>query len=80
MDVSGQFLVPAALPPWKEPLVPIWYRRLGGPRSRSGRGGEEKDSKPLPGLEPSDLPSRNLAPYHWAIPALIFRLIMFYTS
>jgi hypothetical protein len=27
-------------------------RRLGGPQSRSGRGGEEKDSQPLPGLEP----------------------------
>jgi hypothetical protein len=32
-----------------------WYlldRRLGGPKSRSGRGGEEKNSQPLPGLEP----------------------------
>jgi hypothetical protein len=28
-------------------------RRLGGPKSRSGRGGEEKNSQPLPGLEPS---------------------------
>jgi hypothetical protein len=31
-----------------------WYpldRRLGGPQSRSGRGGEEKNSQPLPGLE-----------------------------
>jgi hypothetical protein len=26
-------------------------RRLGGPQSRSGRGGEEKNSQPLPGLE-----------------------------
>jgi hypothetical protein len=26
--------------------------RLGGPQSRSGRGGEEKNSQPLPGLEP----------------------------
>jgi hypothetical protein len=24
---------------------------LGGPQSRSGRGGEEKNSQPLPGLE-----------------------------
>jgi hypothetical protein len=33
-----------------------WYqldRRLGGPQSRSGRGGEEKNSQPLPGLEPT---------------------------
>jgi hypothetical protein len=32
-----------------------WYpsdRRLGGPQSRSGRGGEEKNSQPLPGPEP----------------------------
>jgi hypothetical protein len=32
-----------------------WYpfdRRLGGPQSRSGRGGEEESSKPLPELEP----------------------------
>jgi len=31
-----------------------WYpldRRLGGPRSWSGHGGEEKYSQPLPGLE-----------------------------
>jgi hypothetical protein len=27
-------------------------RRLDGPQSRSGRGGEEKNSQPLPGLEP----------------------------
>jgi hypothetical protein len=26
--------------------------RLGGPQSRSGRGGEQKNSQPLPGLEP----------------------------
>jgi hypothetical protein len=33
----------------------LWYpldRRLGGPQSRSGRGGEEKNSQPLPGLQP----------------------------
>jgi hypothetical protein len=33
-----------------------WYpldRRLGGTQSRSGRGGEEKNSRPLPGLEPA---------------------------
>jgi hypothetical protein len=27
-------------------------RRLGGTQSHSGRGGEEKNSQPLPGLEP----------------------------
>jgi hypothetical protein len=42
-----------------QPLYPqrknTWYpldRRLGRPQSRSGRGGEEKNSKPPPGLEP----------------------------
>jgi hypothetical protein len=32
-----------------------WYpldRRLGGPQSRSGHGDEEKNSKPIPELEP----------------------------
>jgi hypothetical protein len=32
-----------------------WYpldRRLGGPYSRSGHGGEEKNSQPPPGIEP----------------------------
>jgi hypothetical protein len=32
-----------------------WYpsdRRLGVPQSRSGRGGKEKNSQPLSGLEP----------------------------
>jgi hypothetical protein len=32
-----------------------WYlldRRLGGPQSPSGRGGEEKNFQPLPGREP----------------------------
>jgi hypothetical protein len=28
-------------------------RRLGGLQSRSGRSGEEKNSQPLPGLEPT---------------------------
>jgi hypothetical protein len=41
-----------------QPLYPQgrspWYpldTRLGGPQSRSGRGGEEKNSQPVPGLE-----------------------------
>jgi hypothetical protein len=27
-------------------------RKLGGPQGQSGHGGEEKNSQPLPGLEP----------------------------
>jgi hypothetical protein len=38
MEVSGQLQATAALPP--------------GPLTRSGRGGEEKNSQPLPELEP----------------------------
>jgi hypothetical protein len=38
-------------PPEEEPLVPL-DRRLGGSHSRSRRRDEEKNSQPLPGLEP----------------------------
>jgi hypothetical protein len=51
MEVSGQLHAPAALPQGKSP----WYqldRMPGGPQSRSGRGDEEKNSQPLPGIEP----------------------------
>jgi hypothetical protein len=51
MEVSGQLHTPAALPPGKEPLVPI-VQEVGGPQSRSGRGGKEKNSQLLPGIEP----------------------------
>jgi hypothetical protein len=45
-----------------------WYplnRRLGGPQSRSGRGGEEKNFQPLTGLEP---PPPSSSPWPSAIP------------
>jgi hypothetical protein len=48
MEVSGELRAPAALPPGKEPLVPM---RMSGFQSRSGHGGEEKSSKPLSGLK-----------------------------
>jgi hypothetical protein len=38
-------------PQRKSPWYPL-DRRLGGPQSRSGCGGEEKNSQPLPVLEP----------------------------
>jgi hypothetical protein len=50
MEVSGQLHALAILPSGKEPLVPN-NRKLGGTQSQSGRGGEEKNSQPLPGLE-----------------------------
>jgi hypothetical protein len=52
MEASGQLHTPTALPQGKSP----WYkqgRRLGGPQSWSGKGGEEKISQPLPKLEPT---------------------------
>jgi hypothetical protein len=50
MEVSGQLHAPAALPPGKDPQYAL-DRRLGGPQSRSGRGGEEKNSQYPPGIE-----------------------------
>jgi len=42
--VSGQLHTSAALSPGKSPCYPL-DRRLGGPHIRSGRGGEEKNSR-----------------------------------
>jgi hypothetical protein len=53
MEVSGQFHALAALPQGNS----LWYpldMRLGGPQSRSGKGGEEKNSKSQPGIEPQN--------------------------
>jgi hypothetical protein len=41
-------------PQGKSPWYPL-DRRLCGPQSRSGRGGEEKNSQPLPGIEPPNI-------------------------
>jgi hypothetical protein len=51
MEVSGQLHAPAALLPRKGPWYPL-DRKLGGSQSRSGRGGEEKNSQPPRGIEP----------------------------
>jgi hypothetical protein len=51
MEVSGRLHAPAALPQGNSPLYPL-DRRLDGSQSRSGRGGEDKNSQPMPGLEP----------------------------
>jgi hypothetical protein len=47
-------------PEGKRPCFSL-EKRLGGPQSRSGRGGEEKNSHPPPGIEPwnSDHPARS---------------------
>jgi hypothetical protein len=61
MEVSDQLHTLNALPPGKEPLVPL-NRRLGRPQSHSGHGGERKTSQPLPGIEPwnTDCPAHSL--------------------
>jgi hypothetical protein len=51
MEGSGQIHAQAALPTRKGPLYPL-DRKLGGPQSRSGRCGEEKNYQPPPGIEP----------------------------
>jgi hypothetical protein len=51
IDGSGQLHAPTSLLPGKQTLVPI-RQEAGGPQSRSGRGGEEKNSQPPPGIEP----------------------------
>jgi len=57
MEMSGQLLAPAASSPSERPRYSL-VRRLGGPRSRSGRVGKEKKSWPLLGIEP-------LSPNQW---------------
>jgi hypothetical protein len=51
-----------------------WYplgRRLSGPQSRSGRGGEEKNSQPPPGINPNPIVQPVAQRYtDWAVPAL----------
>jgi hypothetical protein len=56
MVVSGQLHTSRE----RIPRYPV-NRRLGVPQSRSGRGGEEKNSQPLPGIEPQnpDRPARS---------------------
>jgi hypothetical protein len=51
MEVSGQLQAPAALPRGKSPRYRL-DRRLGGPQSRSGSCGLEKNLLPLLGIEP----------------------------
>jgi hypothetical protein len=69
LEVSGQLHAPAALPPGKSPRYPF-YRRLGGPQSRSGLYGEAKIFT-LSGLElPLPLIVQPVASRYtdWAIP------------
>jgi hypothetical protein len=75
MEVSGQLDGPAALPPVKVPWYPL-DRTLRGPQRRYGRGGEDINSQPPPGIDPQkpDCPARSLV----AIPTELSRLKKFY--
>jgi hypothetical protein len=52
MEVSGQLHTPATVLLGKEPPLD---GRLGEPQSQSGSGGEEKNTCPYEGSNPSDL-------------------------
>jgi len=52
-------------PGGKEPQYPL-DRRLGGPQSRAGRGGEEKNSQLPPGIEPPNSVASSYT--DWAVP------------
>jgi hypothetical protein len=55
LDTSWGWVVSFTIRPLYPQGKSLWYqldRRLGEPQSRSGRGGDEKNSQSLPGLEP----------------------------
>jgi hypothetical protein len=70
MEESVRLHAPAVLPPGKKPRYPL-DRRLGGPQSRSGRGAGQKNSQPLPGLEPPIIQPVAQRYTDWAIPRLL---------
>jgi hypothetical protein len=72
--MSGQLHAPAALPPEKSPRYPF-YRRLGGPQSKSGRYGEVNIFFTLTGLElppPPLRPARSQWLYRLSYPGSTF--------
>jgi hypothetical protein len=78
--VSGQLHAPAAYPQGKSPWYPL-DRWLGGPQSRSGHGGEQKNSQPLPRQEPliaQPVAQRYTAELCWVMPynAKLMRLLL----
>jgi hypothetical protein len=71
--VSGQFHAPATLPPGKSPRYPF-YRRLGGPQSRSGRYGEVNIFYPTGTRTPAppSRPARSQSLYRLSYPGSRF--------
>jgi len=63
MEVSGQLHARQLYPQGKSHSY-LLDRRLAGPQSRFGCGGEDKSSHPSPGLEPPFI-----QPVAWRIPA-----------
>jgi hypothetical protein len=84
MEVSGELQPRSLYPLGKSP----WYlldRRLSGPQSRSGRGGEEKNSQPQPGIEGvlTNLPRRSsvdLVSSNGSTVSKWRRVFLFYTT
>jgi hypothetical protein len=80
LDTRWRWVVSFTPRPFYPQGKSLWYpmhRRLGGTQSRSGRGGEEKNSQLLPGLEPpiiQPLAQRytselsRLLPIHYSVP------------
>jgi hypothetical protein len=70
MELCGQLHDPAALPPGKSPRYPF-YRRFGGPHSRSGTYGEGKIFYPTGTQTPAPLVVQLVACRYtdWVIPA-----------
>jgi hypothetical protein len=66
MEVSGQLHTPAALTQEKSPWYPL-DRRLGGSQSRSGHGGDQKNSQPLPLTRTPNHSAYSSALHHCAI-------------
>jgi hypothetical protein len=56
MEVSSQLHDPAASPPGKQSLLSIEEEDRWA-QSRSGRGGVDKNSQPISGLEPPQFSS-----------------------
>jgi hypothetical protein len=70
--VSGQLHALAALPMGKEPVVPTDCR-LGGPRSWSGRYGEEKILAPAKNWTPTIQPITILTELSWLLTWKLYR-------
>jgi hypothetical protein len=81
MKLSGQVHVAAALPRRKNPRYPL-DRKLGGPQTRSGHCGREKNLSSLPGIEPHFLvrPARSPSLYPLSYPISLSFLLPFLAS